>query len=127
MTRITLASFRRTLTSKQSELENGARNREDLTIETSLDELDRIQHASARDYAMHTLEWTSNRLREVQGALRRIDAGTFGVCAGCEQAINPKRLAAVPWAIYCFVCQESSDCEQKAPRGQIDVSLAMSA
>ncbi len=45
-------------------------------------------------------------LREVQDALRRIEAGTYGVCYECEEAISVKRLEAVPWAKFCVSCQE---------------------
>ena len=45
-------------------------------------------------------------LREVSDALHRIDTGHYGVCLECEQEISPKRLAAVPWARYCVICQE---------------------
>ena len=45
-------------------------------------------------------------LREVQAALRRIQQSTYGVCAACEEPISPKRLAAVPWAKFCVLCQE---------------------
>ncbi len=46
-------------------------------------------------------------LREVNDALRRIDHGTYGVCAECEEEISTKRLDALPWARYCVTCQES--------------------
>ena len=46
-------------------------------------------------------------LREVSGALRRIDAGNYGICLECEEPISQKRLEAVPWARYCVACQES--------------------
>ena len=45
-------------------------------------------------------------LREIGDALRRIDHGTYGVCAECEEPISSKRLDAVPWARYCVTCQE---------------------
>lgn len=45
-------------------------------------------------------------LREVQDALHRIEAGTYGVCHECEEPISVKRLDAVPWALYCVTCQE---------------------
>jgi len=45
-------------------------------------------------------------LRELQEALRRIEQGTYGICAECEEAISAKRLNAVPWAKYCVSCQE---------------------
>jgi DnaK suppressor protein len=113
-----------TLEHKQAELANGNRNREALAIETSPDELDRIQHASSRDSAMDTLERTTSRLREVQGALRRINTGAFGICAGCEESISSKRLTAIPWASFCIGCQEGADRKQKTQRDEINVSLA---
>ena len=45
-------------------------------------------------------------LREIGDALRRIDHGTYGVCAECAEPISSKRLDAVPWARYCVTCQE---------------------
>jgi|YNPBryBLVA2012_1023415.scaffolds.fasta_scaffold04515_8 DnaK suppressor protein len=46
------------------------------------------------------------RLRLVNEALDRIQAGDYGVCLNCDQPIPPKRLDAVPWARYCVKCQE---------------------
>jgi DnaK suppressor protein len=45
-------------------------------------------------------------LREISGALHRIDTGQYGVCLECDEPISPKRLDAVPWARYCVSCQE---------------------
>jgi len=45
-------------------------------------------------------------LRQVEDALGRIEEGTYGTCDECAQAISPKRLEAVPWALYCISCQE---------------------
>jgi DnaK suppressor protein len=115
MTKTELNPFRRALENKQAELGNGSRSREALAIETSPDELDRIQNANDRDYAMSDLERASSRLRDVRSALCRIDAGTFGICVGCEENITVKRLVAVPWASYCIACQEATDREQNMP------------
>src|SRR5579862_8112561 len=122
MTKNELNGFRRALENKLLEIGNGSSNREALAIETSPDELDRIQNANDRDYAMGNLERTSSRLGEVRTALRRIGAGTFGICAGCEENINLKRLAAVPWASYCIVCQEAEDREGSTDRSEIDIA-----
>ena len=126
MTKTELNAFRRVLESRHIEIGNESPNREALAIE-SPDELDRIQQASYRDYAISSLERNSNRLHEVRAALRRIDAGTFGICSGCEENINPKRLDTVPWASFCVVCQEAADRWQKTPRSGIDTSLAVAA
>jgi DnaK suppressor protein len=125
MTKTELNAFRKVLENSQTELGNGNRNREALAIETSPDDLDRIQHASERDDAMNNLERNFTRLVEVRTALRRIDAGTFGICAGCEENINPRRLAAVPCAPFCIVCQGIADREQKAAWNDSGTSLGM--
>ena len=127
MTTTELRAFRRALENRQTELGNGNRNRETLAIETSPDELDRIQQAGDRDYAISNLERNSSRLREVRTALRSFDAGTFGICVDCETHINPRRLAAIPWASFCIVCQEAADREQNMPQSIIDTALVMAA
>jgi DnaK suppressor protein len=45
-------------------------------------------------------------LREISGALHRMDHDHYGVCMECEEPISAKRLDAVPWAKYCVTCQE---------------------
>jgi RNA polymerase-binding transcription factor DksA len=41
-------------------------------------------------------------LREVEVALARIDAGTYGTCSACGQEIPEERLAAIPYATLCI-------------------------
>jgi DnaK suppressor protein len=109
MKTIELDRFRKTLKTRRAELGDGRRNREALAIETSADELDRIQHAQERDFAMEALDRQSLRQREITAALERIDNGSFGICLNCEEEIAAKRLAAVPWTALCIVCQEASE------------------
>lgn len=47
-------------------------------------------------------------LRDLESALRRIEAGSFGICQGCEEPIAAKRLDAIPWARFCIPCQENA-------------------
>jgi len=109
MNKSELDGFRRTLKTRQAELNAGRCNREALTIETSADELDQIQYAQERDFAMKALDRETARWREVRDALERIDGGSFGICLNCDEEIAPKRLAAVPWAALCIVCQQAAD------------------
>src|SRR6202040_4026430 len=104
-----LEEFRKTLKTRQGDLRDLHRNREALAIETSADELDRIQQAQERDFAMGVIDRDSLRLREIRAALQRIDDGTFGMCLHCEEEIAAKRLAAVPWTPLCIVCQEAAE------------------
>ena len=127
MTKTKLNEFRRALENKLAELGDGNRNREVIAIESSPDEMDRVQHVSDRDYAISSLERNSSRLGEVRGALHRMDTGTFGLCLGCDEDINPKRLAALPWASYCIACQDAAERGEHANGDEIDTSFLMTA
>ena len=91
------------------ELERGVRQRGGIAVEQSPDQLDEVQRASERDLAISNIDRQSKQLQDVRAALRRIREGTFGVCEECEEEIHPKRLAAIPWASFCIVCQETVD------------------
>jgi RNA polymerase-binding protein DksA len=41
-------------------------------------------------------------IQEVEAALARIDAGTFGTCVVCGKPIGEQRLEAVPYATLCI-------------------------
>lgn len=43
---------------------------------------------------------------EVIAALRRLDAGTYGVCENCGQNIKAARLEVIPYTRYCTACAE---------------------
>jgi DnaK suppressor protein len=65
---------------------------------------------AVRNYSKNVMlavsENESRQLILINEALERIGDKEFGNCQNCEKAINPKRLAAVPWARYCLNCQE---------------------
>jgi len=127
MTKSELKKFKTTLAARESELEGLIRNREAAAIETSADALDQIQHAVERELALGTLARESSGLRETRAALRRVDDGSFGICMDCEEEINVKRLAAVPWAARCIACQERADREGAATESVDEPSQAEAA
>ena len=47
-------------------------------------------------------------LHQIEDALIRVDAGTYGVCTNCGRGIPPERLAARPFAELCVPCAEKS-------------------
>jgi len=54
----------------------------------------------------YTLEENSeNVLLSIDGALDRIQAGTYGTCINCGKPIAEDRLAAIPWATACIDCK----------------------
>jgi RNA polymerase-binding transcription factor len=60
----------------------------------------------------YTLEASDGRLlAAIDGALARIEDGTYGTCVNCGAQIAPERLEAMPWATLCI------DCKRKEERG----------
>lgn len=49
-------------------------------------------------------ERESQHLIQIEGALRRIDEGTFGLCTTCGKPIAAERLEALLWATDCIDC-----------------------
>jgi DnaK suppressor protein len=47
-----------------------------------------------------------SNLREVERALAKLDAGTYGTCERCGNPIGDERLEAIPWAPLCIDCKK---------------------
>ena len=65
---------------------------------------------AVRNYSKNVMlavsENESKQLALIDEALLRIEDREYGICQNCNKDINPKRLAAIPWARYCLDCQE---------------------
>jgi RNA polymerase-binding protein DksA len=48
-------------------------------------------------------------LSYVEAALKRIDAGTYGICENCGRPIQPARLEAMPWVTLCIDCKRLAE------------------
>jgi RNA polymerase-binding protein DksA len=58
----------------------------------------------------YTLEENSEHvLAEINAALERIEAGTYGICTNCGKQIAEERLEARPWATLCIDCQRERE------------------
>jgi DnaK suppressor protein len=62
--------------------------------------------AQQRDLALRD----HNRIliEQVDAALARIEAGTWGICTICGKPISAARLEALPAAAHCIDCQKSA-------------------
>ncbi|HEY0427910.1 MAG TPA: TraR/DksA family transcriptional regulator [Pyrinomonadaceae bacterium] len=80
----------------------------DLSIDDSEtpDPVDLAVRNYSKNVMLAVSENESRQLMLIDEALLRIDDGEYGECQNCEKEINPKRLAAIPWARYCLSCQE---------------------
>jgi DnaK suppressor protein len=57
-------------------------------------------------------------LRQIDGALARLDDGTFGTCQRCGKPINEERLEAFPYVEFCIECQSFLE-RQRALYGSV--------
>lgn len=111
MSSVEIKEFQSMLERKRKDLLSASSNREEIAIEITADEMDRLQQQLSREVAIRNLDQTSRLLKSVKAALDRIDDKIFGICLRCEETIHEKRLKAVPWASHCVACQEILDRE----------------
>ena len=62
-----------------------------------------------REKAFLFVSQKTERLMEVEEALARIDAGTFGVCETCGENMLARRLERIPTARMCVPCKEQQE------------------
>jgi RNA polymerase-binding transcription factor len=104
--------FKAVLMKTREAIAGKSRERESIWIAPSNELMETVQLAAEREFAIRALESQTKCLSQVEAALERIEDGEFGICLECEEPISAKRLAAVPWAVYCLHCQELEDRRQ---------------
>jgi DnaK suppressor protein len=88
---------------------------EDLGADPTADEVvfvadagfaDRSHSTEERSRVIALVESHRSNLRDVDRALGRVAAGTYGRCVRCGEAIPLERLEALPWAALCIDCKQ---------------------
>jgi DnaK suppressor protein len=69
-----------------------------------------------RDVELALIEMTSETLTQIDEAMHKLEAGTYGVCANCGTEIAEARLKALPFATLCRSCQEAQESMQAEQR-----------
>lgn len=67
---------------------------------------DRSHSTQERSRLISVVETLRSNLADVERALERIEAATYGTCERCGKVIDPARLEARPWALLCIDCQQ---------------------
>jgi phage/conjugal plasmid C-4 type zinc finger TraR family protein len=53
------------------------------------------------------------RIAEIDAALSRVEAGTYGICESCGNPIPEARLEAVPEATLCVACKTGASLRRR--------------
>jgi DnaK suppressor protein len=69
-----------------------------------------------RDFALSLLSQEQDALYEIEEALKRVDAGTYGICEMSGKQIPEARLEAIPFARFTVECQAQLEKQRKATR-----------
>lgn len=67
-----------------------------------------------REFAANLLSSEQDVLYEIDEAIRRVDAGTYGICEATGASIERERLKVLPFARYCVAAQ--TEIERGKPR-----------
>jgi DnaK suppressor protein len=108
----TVGRLRERLETERGELRRqlddlGARRDAEGIEDPDLDEgfADAGQAAAERANLLTLVRSLRDTLRDVEQALDRMDAGSYGRCERCGQPIDEERLEALPAARLCMACK----------------------
>jgi len=62
-----------------------------------------------REFALNLVSSEHDAIFEINGALRRIEEGHYGLCDGCGCPMEKSRLQALPFARMCVKCQSEQE------------------
>ena len=68
---------------------------------------DRGHSSEERGHVIAVVRALRSNLGDVERALAKIDAGTYGTCERCGQPIPRERLEAIPWAALGIDCKQA--------------------
>jgi RNA polymerase-binding transcription factor DksA len=74
-----------------------------------------------RDFALSLVANEQEALAEIEAAIQRIKAGTYGVCEHTQQNINKERLIAVPFTRYTAAAMKEIEKTRYKVRGQTGI------
>lgn len=81
-----------------------------LAVPTGISEpMDRVVAQQERGLAHARLNQLDGLSRDLTAALARLDDGTYGLCAQCDEPISVARLKARPEATLCLACAEHAE------------------
>ena len=104
----TIARLKKTLLKEREEIVGEVRQIFESSKEMGQDGIQDIGDEAANIYNKQVLlsltESERMRLQEMDEALDRIEAGTYGICEECGEPIGLKRLEVRPVAKYCVPC-----------------------
>lgn len=113
----TLAPLRRRLLERRYALvrssQLGQRELEGLRNAERLPELEEGAQSATAEYVLTQLNDAQRKeVAQIDAALSRMDAGTYGECMDCGEDIPPERLKAMPYALRDAECESRVEAKE---------------
>jgi DnaK suppressor protein len=78
-------------------------------VDENKDWIDRAAYASRCHLLDNLASWYANESVRINAALKRITEAQYGICLGCREPIDARRLEATPEAAFCAECQKTRE------------------
>ncbi len=113
-----LGYFRTILNEEMKQLlQEAGKTVSEMTSDTTSfpDPNDRATQESDRSFELRIRDRERRLINKITEALERIDAGEFGACELCGEAIGEARLRARPVTTHCIDCKMEQERQEKRP------------
>lgn len=104
------SAIRRMLLDKRAEVLTAMKKIQDQDLGAEVgDEADQAGQSLEKELQFELSDNERSQLDQIEGALRKMDKGTFGICEQCRRPIAKARIKALPFARYCIDCQSTAE------------------
>ena len=105
-----LENYKKQLLEQRDRLVGQLNENQRQSFEFGLEEMPDPVDAAVQDRSQTILlsisESERDLIDQIDEALQRIESGDYGECVHCNEAVQDKRLEAIPWARHCLRCQD---------------------
>ena len=112
ITKRDLAPLRRKLLEMRDVLLKAVQDKQQRDIDVGTDVGDEADQATSSQEKEMLFELSDNErvmLDQIEGSLRKMEKGAYGLCESCQKTIAKARIQAVPFARYCIQCQSTAE------------------
>jgi DnaK suppressor protein len=82
------------------------RRRPEINVERVAEAQEQSAILTRNEMSAQQINRDRQQLRDIEEALQRLTAGSYGICNQCSTRIPERRLRLVPTAEHCVRCQE---------------------
>lgn len=112
-----LAYFKQILTNQLKDLLNEAQKTVTGLIQEGKENVPDLSDLASletdRAFLLRIRDRERKLILKIQGALKKIENGAYGICESCGKEIDEERLKARPVASYCAECKRTLEAMEK--------------